>query len=215
MVKDNISNLLLSTKALYLTSSYLISLFKHYKSPQHKIKSLINNGDLIHIKKGLYILGEKYNKKYSKPVLANMIFGPSAISFEYALYKHGLIPEKVETITSICFKRNKIFKTPIGLFTFKYMHKELYLVGLDYQETELGNYFLASPEKALCDIAYNKGFKTENEAYKYFKNLRIDKESQSKLNISLMMKISKIYKNQSVKNLVDGIILRGELHENN
>lgn len=206
MATDNILKLLLDTPTPYLTSSYLIDLFKEYKSPQHKIKLLLANADLIHIKQGLYILGEKYNKKYSKTVISGMIFGPSAISFEYALYEHGLIPERAETVTCLCFKRNKAFKTPIGLFTYKYIRKDLYPIGISYKETELGNYFLATPEKALCDLAYHQNLKTTDEAFEYINtDLRIDADSINKFDLSLLMKISKIYNNKSVHNLVGGI----------
>ena len=43
-------------------------------------------------------------------LLANLIFGPSYISLESALSLHGLIPERVETVTSVTFKKNKMFK---------------------------------------------------------------------------------------------------------
>jgi len=212
MVTDNISKLLLGTQTPYLTTSYLIDLFKEYKSPQHKIKQLLANGDLIHIKQGLYILSEKYNRKYSRNVISGMLFGPSAISFEYALYEHGFIPERVETVTCLCFKRNKFFRTPIGLFTYRYIRKDMYPIGISYKETELGNYFLATPEKALCDLAYHQDLKTTDEAFEYInKDLRVDTDGITRLDLSLMMKISKIYNHKSVSNVVDGIILtKGE-----
>ena len=53
----------------------------------------------------------------STEILANLIYGPSSISLDYALYYYGLIPEHVRVVTSITPQRNKIFNTPIGQFT--------------------------------------------------------------------------------------------------
>ena len=37
----------------------------------------------------------------SREVLANLIYGPSYISLEYGLQHYGLIPERVEIVTSV------------------------------------------------------------------------------------------------------------------
>ena len=70
----------------YLTTSYLLTLYSDYSSPRDKIKNLVKKGDLVHLKQGLYIIGEKYGRAYSKEVVSAMLYGPSAISLEYALF---------------------------------------------------------------------------------------------------------------------------------
>ena len=76
--------------------------------------------------------------------------GPRRFLFEYALSYHGMIPERVETMTCICFKRDKILYA-CGAFHYKYLAKELYPVGLKFHQTDLGN-FLWRARKKRCVI---------------------------------------------------------------
>ena len=60
------------------------------------IKRAVAQGQLVHIKRGLYILAEKYQRRGSNLFeLAQYIYGPSYISFESALSFHACIPESV------------------------------------------------------------------------------------------------------------------------
>src|SRR5205085_9208942 len=94
---------------------FLLSLLLEYARPREKISAWLKSGELIRVKKGLYIFGPQVAQgPYSPEVLANLIYGPSAISLNYALSFYGLIPERVTTITSITNKRNKQFSTAVG-----------------------------------------------------------------------------------------------------
>lgn len=192
----------------YLTTSYLTSLFADHKYPKDKIKNLLAQEELIHIKQGIYLLSDVYGKSYSKEVLAGIIYGPSAISFEYALFYHGLIPERVEVVTSTCFKRNKKFRTPVGEFTYRYLAPELYPIGVDYIQTDEGNFFIATPEKALCDLAYNTKIFSDDEALDFvLGSLRFDKQEVLKLNPGLLLSLAKTYRRKSTTHLVDALII--------
>ncbi len=191
-------NILFQEKLPYFTTPYLMSLFANYKSPRDKIKHSTKNGDLIHIKQGIYILGRNYNRKYSREVVSGMLYGPSAISMEYALSFHGFIPERVERITGICFKRDKSFNTPIGMFSYKFLPIQKYIIGIQYYRTELGNFFIATPEKALCDKVYFSTIKEKSEVYRYLlEELRIDIMQLKKLDINLLTRLSEIYKRKN------------------
>ncbi len=199
-------NILFQEKLPYFTTPYLMSLFANYKSPRDKIKHSTKSGDLIHIKQGLYILGQNYNRKYSREVISGMLYGPSAISMEYALSFHGFIPERVEKITGICFKRDKSFNTPIGMFSYKYLPPRKYLIGIQYHRTELGNFFVATPEKALCDKVYFSTIKEKSEVPDYLlEELRIDMMQLLKLDINLLAKLSEIYKRKNTVYLLQTI----------
>lgn len=190
----------------YLTTSYLLNIFSEQKYPRDKIKNLLAKGDLIHLKQGLYLLGDEYRRDYSKEVIAGMLYGPSAISFEYALSYHGIIPERVEVLTSVCFKRNKTFSTPIGEFSYRYQAPELYPLGINLIQTDLGNFFLATPEKALCDLAYDSKIMGPEEAVDYLLgSLRADENELLKLDASLLMRLGKIYRRQSVQYLIEAL----------
>ena len=110
---------------------FLQDKLKTYAYPRDKITSLLKSGALIGVKKGIYIFGENLAlRAYCKETLANLIYGPSAISLEYALSFYGMIPERVETITSITNKRDKTFNTPVGNFTYKYINPIKYPIFL-------------------------------------------------------------------------------------
>ena len=87
---------------------YLVETLKHYTYPRNKINKMIKNGEIIRVKKGIYNLSPEYGGEIHYPLLANLIYGPSYVSLEYALSYWGLIPERVEIITSITNKRNKL-----------------------------------------------------------------------------------------------------------
>ncbi|MBW1967626.1 MAG: hypothetical protein JRI48_09680 [Deltaproteobacteria bacterium] len=80
----------------------LLCILSGYARPRDKITDLLRKGDIIRVKKGLYIFGEGHRKApYSREVLANLMYGPSYVSLEYALQYYGLIPERVEALTSV------------------------------------------------------------------------------------------------------------------
>ncbi len=198
---------LFQAKLPYFTTSYLLSIYAGYKSPRDKINQLVKSGDLVHIKQGLYILGEAYGREYSREVLSGMLYGPSAISLEYALSYYSLIPERVEEVTCICFKRDKKYHTPIGRFSYKYLPVEKYTCGIYYKRTDLGNFLIASPEKALCDIVYFSSIKEDREVPEYLLHeLRIDKEQLKKLDIALLAYVSQVYKRKICEYLLHTII---------
>lgn len=98
----------------------LLGALGRYKSKRDKISHLIKTGEIIRIKKGLYVLNESYRRgQVSLEHLSNLIFGPSYVSLEYALSYYGFIPEKVETVTAVTTGRSRQFQTPLGVFTFR------------------------------------------------------------------------------------------------
>ena len=93
---------------------------KSYNNVNEKISNLIRNGDLIRLKKGFYSFSKPYQ---SKPIdlisVANSLYTPSYVSFDYALSFYGMIPERVNEITSATSKNEKLFDTPIGRLAIK------------------------------------------------------------------------------------------------
>ena len=79
-----------------------------YASPKSKLTTLIKSGELIRVKRNLYLPGNESD--YSVMTLANIIYGHSYISFETALSYYNLIPETVYSIMSATYKKNKNMK---------------------------------------------------------------------------------------------------------
>jgi hypothetical protein len=131
----------------------LTDALKALSSPRDKITDMLKQGIIIRVKKGLYVFGDKYRKHpYSKELLANLVYGPSYVSLDYALAYYGLIPERVEALTSVTPNRPRRFSTPVGLFIYRRVPSRAYEVGMVRVEGEHGQAFLiASPEKALAD----------------------------------------------------------------
>jgi len=158
----------------------LLDALKGYAHPRDKITDLIRKKLIIRIKKGLYIFGDDYRRHlYSRELLANLIYGPSYISLEYALHYHGLTPERVESLTSVTTGRSRRFLTPVGLFTYRIIPPRAYQLGMT--RVEAGNkqsFLIAGPDKALADkIVADRGIaiRTQTILYEYLvHDLRID-----------------------------------------
>jgi len=131
----------------------LIDVLKGLAYPRNKINDLLRQGVIIRVKKGLYVFGDRYRRHpYSRELLANLIYGPSYVSLDYALAYQGLIPERVEALTSVTPNRSRRFATPVGLFIYRQIPARAYEVGMVRVETDHDQAFLmASPEKALAD----------------------------------------------------------------
>ena len=137
----------------------LTPLLREYSSPNDKISSLLANGDIISLKKGLYVVSEQYRKeKLNLEILANQIYGPSYVSLDSALSYYGIIPEKVNIITSVSTKRSRKFENKIGFFNYYYATEQYAGIGINSDSSDgIHNFLIASLEKALCDkIVFTK-----------------------------------------------------------
>lgn len=177
-------------------------------SPRDKISAFLRKKDLIRVKKGLYIFGETLaHEPYHAEVLANLIYGPSAISLEYALAYYGFIPERVEIITSVTNQRHKYFSTPIGEFSYQYLHPDKYSVGINQVALDLHHQILiATPEKAIADVlllSCNQQLKNEKELIDYlFEDLRIDETSLKTLDLTLLFELTSVYRHGNLSLLM-------------
>lgn len=76
------------------------------------------------MKRGLYLHKSPFiNTNISKETIANTLLSPSYISFGYALYFHGLIPESVFDVTSVTTKRSKVLKLILEFLVLKRLKK--------------------------------------------------------------------------------------------
>jgi predicted transcriptional regulator of viral defense system len=184
----------------------LTNALHEYSGVRQKINELLKSGVIVRVKKGLYIFGPDYQQSpVCIEVLANLIYGPSCISLEYALSFHGLIPERVDTITSITPKRDKEFNTPLGRFTYRYLAAEKYPHGIEQVWLdETHPVFMASAEKALCDyIVLNKVTEPDSDIGEFLTmDLRID---TSKLNSKRISSLNKFYRNPVIERIAEAI----------
>lgn len=184
---------------------------KALKAPHQKINELLKAQVILRVKKGLYVFAPKYQKApFSKKLLGNWIYGPSYISLETALAHYGLIPERVEIITSVTSKKDKFFETPIGAFSYRYLNIKTYPLGVVLEPIDATRTILiASPEKALIDYIHLKLKTSELTTLNdikalLYEDLRIDPSFlKQKINLKNFRQIAKHYTSENIKNLVE------------
>lgn len=171
----------------------LALMFCDYTDIKGKIRREVKSGKLIPIVRGLY----ETNANVSGNYLAGSIFGPSYLSFDYALAEYSLIPETVRTYTSATFKKRKSkkYQNHFGVFTYRDVPADAYHSGILLHCDDNYSYQIATPEKALCDKLYSispvKNLYELKELL--FDDLRIDEIEFEKLNMKSLGELSTLY----------------------
>jgi len=162
-----------------LEFSQIFNLSNH--KTKYFLKRFTQEGLLTHLKKGLYSL------KTDSPTeeeIANRLYKPSYLSFEYALAYYNILPEMPYVVTSATTKPTRIFTVDHKTLSYFKIKKSAYT---GYVLTKKGenSFLIAEPEKALTDYLYFVaiGKKTFNE----------------RLNLSILNK-DKLYKYASLYN---------------
>lgn len=133
----------------------------------------VKNGYLIKLKNGFYIFSEWQDTPNVHLYIANRMYRPSCISLHTALAFHGLIPEAVITITSVCALKTASFENALGNFSYKKMKNNLFFGYVRLPFSQDKTVLMASAEKALLDLLYLYPFyNTENE----LRDLRLDED---------------------------------------
>jgi predicted transcriptional regulator of viral defense system len=189
-------------------SSILIN--NGYTGINDKINKLKKEGLIETLKRGLYLHKSPFAKtNISKEIIANTMLSPSYISFDYALYYYGLIPESVFDVTSATTKRSKLFKTDNSIFSFKHVKKELFSVGLVIESIKNGNFLIATKEKALCDkVYYTKDIQIASKKSMIsflVDDLRIDVAELEDCDMSIFIKYFEISKSKKIKFLIEAL----------
>ncbi|NLX95484.1 MAG: type IV toxin-antitoxin system AbiEi family antitoxin domain-containing protein [Rhodopirellula sp.] len=193
----------------------LTACLSHLRKPRDRIHKLLAKGDIVRIRKGLYTFGRMYRREsLSLEVLANLIHGPSYISLDYALSCHGLIPERVSTVTSVALGRSRQFDTPLGTFTYQSLSLPRYALGADLVESSAGCFLIACAEKALADKVWtDKRFSgaSRSDFRPYLEeDLRIDPADLARLDRSRFQIIQQAYRSKKIGNLFRFLASLGE-----
>lgn len=122
-----------------------------------------NTGDgiLLRLKRGLYALQDPL---LSEQEIANLLYRPSYISFEYALAFYHVLPEMVYAVTSATTKPTRTFTVADKPFSYLTIKKQAF-TGYGPMQRQGRTILTAEPEKALVDYFYfvALGKKTLNE----------------------------------------------------
>jgi predicted transcriptional regulator of viral defense system len=192
----------------------LADVYPDCKDLPGKVSRLERAGDLIRLKKGLYIVAPRVSRKMLSPFLiANHLNGPSYISMESALRYYGLIPEAVYETISVTTGIARSYRNAVGAFRYIRSPLPYYAVGVT-MEREAGIVFqIATPEKALCDqIVFSPrlNLRYREETLRYLEeDLRLDMDEFYKMNVDLLRQCAAVSRkktmiNQLIKLIDDG-----------
>lgn len=114
------------------------------------LEKQVDEGLLERLKQGIYALK---TDPPSEEEIANKLYAPSYISFEYALAHYSIIPEMVYEVTSATTKPTRLFSTSNLAYSYRTIKKEAY-TGYRLEKVGERQYLIADPEKALVDYLY-------------------------------------------------------------
>ena len=149
-------------------------------------------GVFLKLRKGLYCLADQ---PPSELTLANRLYEPSYLSFEFALSYHHVIPEAVYVVTSATPRPTRAL-TALGK-TFEY-HRLKKPAFTGYEPVKVGaeTVLMATPEKALVDTLYYVDLKKKEF------NDRLDVRT---LNWKRMESYAKLFRRSSLQELLRGL----------
>lgn len=204
-------NILKSVETPYIDAQTLLNLLACYRRPREAILRMVKNEELIRLKNGFYLISEKITHGSSKVIpfeqVANLLYGPSYVSLEWALSFYGMIPERVHTVTSTTLGRNKEYHTSIGDFSYFSLSSESYFIGIVQKKSQdfVGGFLIASPEKALADTVFKRCKNLDKDQLKseLLESMRINRECFLALNKKLLEDIAKSYRAKHVYYLMD------------
>lgn len=159
-----------------IESQFLHLLYGNKNEVELQLSRWLKQGKIHQLKRGYYILDEKYREtKNFEPYIAAILKPPSYISLEKALEMHHLIPDVVYTFTSVTTKRRPVeYINPAGRFKYVCLKKE-YFWGYRVIQQKNSKGYLAEPEKAIIDLFYFFTKKVERE---FIRSLRLQNTEQ-------------------------------------
>ena len=176
-----------------------------YASPNSRLTYMLKTGKIIKLRRGLYINADKHH--YSLKTLANKLHGPSYISYEYALAYYGMIPERVEVVTSTIYnkKKSREFQTPLGTFNYRNINSLVYPYGVLRKEEAGQPFLIASREKALCDtLCKIRGVSSLKQfSVLLIDDLRLDVQELFMLDFQSLGFLASLYYQKNVRLLIE------------
>jgi predicted transcriptional regulator of viral defense system len=179
------------------------------KGKHWNVSRLVSRGELQRVRRGLFVFGPDYRKQpLNLMPIANILYGPSYVSLDWALSYHQLIPERVVEVTSVTLKRTKYFRTPIGRFSYRKIPSSVFPMDLIFIE---GAFLIASPEKALVDKLYLDAPRSTGLDY-CCENLRIELSRLSEVDRKAMVDLGRLYRNKTFAQQIERLTAEIEKH---
>ena len=187
--------------------------FDYMSLPNEKVRALEKDGQLIRLKRGLYVVSsEVTGKPVNACLCANHIYGPSYVSQQWALRWYGLIPERVYTMTSVTTKRTRMFENSLGRFTYEQVKPEYFAIGVNSIEEDGVTFMMASREKALCDLILHDTYLPQQSVkglWQYLEeDIRFDVDELATFDVSIIEACAKSGRKENILNNLIKILKR-------
>ena len=170
------------------------------------VNRAMRTGELIRLRRGLYMLADKYRSQPCHPyALAQRLVPGSYVSLETALAFHSWIPEAVYTTASVVPSRKaKDFNCePLGRFSFHPLAIQAgYFLEL-VERVQLGEQavLMARPVRALLDLICLKKTDWQGRAW-LVQGLRIDEEMLNRISGAELRTLKHVYKHKRVQRFI-------------
>ena len=158
------------------------------------------------MKRSMYIIANKSNRcPVSNLFLANHLVSPSYVSLETALSHYRLIPERIESITSITSKKTRRYQNPLGHFIYRHVKQSCYTFFIAEKDEFGRQYYIATPEKALVDYLYFHTTHLPNVSASYFSDsLRL--QNMERLSVKKLLLAAQCFEQKKLSATVKTLI---------
>lgn len=188
---------LISLNLKTFTPNLFSNIFNANKTvTKHFLETHIKLGLLIRLKRGLYALK---TDQPSEQEIANSLYQPSYISFEYALAFYGLLPEMPYTITCATTKATRNFNVDSSSFLYRKIKINAF-TGYSLIKQNNHSFLIADQDKAYLDYLYFVFLK------KLPPNDRLFIRSREKIDLSKIKIYLPLYKNQLFTKFINDTI---------
>lgn len=183
----------------------LSSVFPNCVNLKMKAKRLERDGDIIRLKRGLYVTSPKVSRIGLAPfLLANHIYGPSYVSMQTALRYYGLIPEAVYSVQSMTTGVARDYENTVGTFNYIHVPTRYYNIGVTMKESAGATFMIATPEKALCDLMIftpnlNLRFQTSMREY-LEEDIRFDMDELMNFDLNIIKDCAEVSRKKTMLN---------------
>ena len=166
-------------------------------------------GDLLRLKRGVYILADRYRTHPCHPFALAQAFVPgSYISFETALAFHGWIPEKVFTTASVLPGRKMRFfeDKETGIYSFHPLATRpgFFLELVSRLQIDGQTMLVAKPFRALMDLICLR--KVEWKGIEWLlEGLRIDLSLLGNITNGDIQTLQRVYKHKRIQSFLSAL----------
>lgn len=172
-----------------------------YSNPRMKLSREVKSGKYMRLKRDLY----EDDRTVPNIALAQAIYGPSYISFDYALSYYGMIPEHPYNVSCATYKKrkDKVFNTDICSFYYSDVPSQVFHLGVEYMSIRDRAFYMATMEKALCDKLYKVRPAINLSEFEelLFDDMRLEEDLLFNLNKETIKEYSELYRCRNVSML--------------